>query len=103
MQIRDIMSAVALEIKQDATTSSQQLYVQIGAFRNLRNATKRWTAFTSPSFPTSRSKLERSIRKNLYRVQLRSITSANKAGPLLEKVVRLGFTSAHLINDKPDS
>ena len=38
--IPDIMPAVALEVKQDATTDSQQLYVQIGVSRDLRSATK---------------------------------------------------------------
>ena len=97
------MPAVALEIKQDATTDSQQLYVRFGTFRDLRNATKLLGGVHQSGLPDKRIKAGKINRKKLYRVQLGPIASANEAEQLLEKVVRLGFTSAQLINDEPDS
>jgi hypothetical protein len=63
--IPDIMPAVALKIKQDATTDSQQLCTFRSVSPGISGARLNyWTAFTTPGFPTSESKLERSIEKN---------------------------------------
>ncbi len=68
VQIRDIMPAVALEIKQDATTDSQQLYVRFGTFRDLRNATKLLGGVHQSGLPDKRIKAGKINRKKLYRV-----------------------------------
>lgn len=58
------MPAVALEIKQDATTDSQQLYVRFGTFRDLRNATKLLGGVHQSGLPDKRIKAGKINRKN---------------------------------------